>query len=177
MVLCFGLPKRCWWWYYFFAGLPVVSVATKSDLVADLTSLEMREHLTDYNMENVVHDQCQLSHRGRLPPLPEVAASTKLVDNYRCELEPWSDESMNPSSVRPLPEKDSQLLAVWRDIISRTAACNSDRRKRANSTSSHSRAFCRCLPFKFDYTRLRSASFWRLARQRGRRTTNISRSP
>nr|XP_018669621.1 uncharacterized protein LOC100175113 [Ciona intestinalis]XP_018669623.1 uncharacterized protein LOC100175113 [Ciona intestinalis] len=138
--------------------VPIVSVATKSDLFNTVKP----DELHDYSLEHVVterRDSARASRRSRLATVPEVVASAKVVDNYRCELEPWSDESANPSMVKSSPDRDALLLSVWREIVSRTAACagNSDRRKRAYSASS--RPMCRCLPFKFDYMRLRSASF------------------
>nr|CAB3260326.1 uncharacterized protein LOC100175113 [Phallusia mammillata] len=140
--------------------IPIVSVATKTDLIED--KLPLHDRLHEYSLENLITTQSfqQRPRRRRLPPVPEVVASTKLVDNYKCELEPWSDESANPSSMCSSPERDSQLLAVWREIISRTATCSGgDRRKRAYSAGAQSRPMCRCLPFRLDYMRLRSASF------------------
>uniref|UniRef100_H2ZHW4 Uncharacterized protein n=1 Tax=Ciona savignyi TaxID=51511 RepID=H2ZHW4_CIOSA len=138
--------------------VPILSIATKGDM---FTSLKP-DVLHDYSLEHVLNERRVFSHtsrRSRLAPVPEVVAGAKIVTNYRCELEPWSDESVNPSEVKSSPDRDANLLGVWREIVSRTAACsgNADRRKRAYSASS--RPMCRCLPFRFDYMRLRSASF------------------
>ncbi|XP_039250328.2 uncharacterized protein LOC120328018 [Styela clava] len=135
--------------------IPIVSVTTKSDVLSeeDSSVLEKSRGIYQYSLEH--------SFPARDPERGFMEHTPRKVVNYFCELEPFSDESANPSSVEPSLEKDTQLLAVWRDIIARTTACGGgDKRKRAYSTPSSSRGqMCSCLPFKFDYMRLRSGSF------------------
>lgn len=137
---------------FLFTGVPIVSVATKWDSLSDedRSHLEMSRGILKHSLEHYFSTKSPESMD--LPP--------RKVCNYRCELEPFSDESANPTSVEPSLEKDTQLLTVWRDIISRTTACGGDMRKRAYSTPSSARPqMCSCLPFRFDYKRLRSGSF------------------
>lgn len=132
---------------------PIVSVTTKSDTLDEeySTALEKSRGIYGYSLEHLLSSNDPERRFSEQAP--------RKVVNYSCELEPFSDESANPASVQPSVEKDSQLLAVWRDIISRTTS-GCDRRKRANSTPSSSRPqMCSCLPFRFDYMRLRSGSF------------------
>jgi len=142
-------------------NVPVLSVCTKTD---SLTTLPPSNQLNEYNLELL---RCQ---RRQTASDDTAAAALKqvcgrrpvlLVDNYKCELEPFSDESLNPSEVQPCPERDARLLQVWKEIIQSTAACGAngnDWRKRTYSPAR--RTTLGCLPFRFNYSgfRLRSAS-------------------
>ncbi|XP_076805029.1 uncharacterized protein LOC143448946 [Clavelina lepadiformis] len=143
--------------------IPTLSVATKSDVLSEKEMVDKLARLHEYSLQHLVSERRTLGNsnrRARLPSMPEVGPIPKVVINYSCELEPWSDESMNPSLVKPSPDRDTQLLSLWREIVSRTAPCGgADRRKRAYSATASSRPMCRCLPFRIDYSRLRSASF------------------
>ena len=149
----------------FFAEIPILSVATKCDTLTEEEMKTKLPRLHEYDLEHLVEEQKQLARspgRRRHPTAPEPCTNTKLIVNYCCELEPWSDESVNPASVQPSTDLDTKLLALWRDIVSRTAACGaSERRKRVFSatTSSNTNRVLRCLPFHFNYSRLRSHSF------------------
>ena len=135
-------------------------MATKSDVLSEKQLLAKMDRLNEYDLAYHVETQRQTnrsSRRRRHHTAPEVS-STKLIVNYCSELEPWSDESVDPSSIESSPDLDSQLLALWRDIVSRTAASHG-RRRRAFSTTAASRPVFRCLPFRITYSRLRSQSF------------------
>ena len=144
---------------YFYADVPILSVVTKSDTLTEKQLLAKMDRLQEYDLAYRVEEQRQInrsSRRKRHPTAPELS-NTKLIVNYCSELEPWSDESINPNSIVSSPDLDSRLLALWREIVSRTAASYGGRRKRAFSTTAASRPICRCLPFP--YSRLRSQSF------------------
>lgn len=142
--------------------IPVLSVATKSDTLTEEQMEGKLKRLHEYDLEYLVEEQRHQNHasaRRRHPTSPESGSNTKLIVNYCCELEPWSDESLDPSSVQPSTDLDAKLLSLWRDIVRRTAACGgSDRRKRLYSAS-NSHSFLRCFSFRFPYSRLRSHSF------------------
>ena len=141
------------------ADIPILSVVTKSDTLTKNQLLDKMKRLQEYDLAYHVEEQRQMSRasrRKRHPTAPELT-NTKLIVNYCSELEPWSDESVDPSSIVSSPDLDSRLLGLWRDIVSRTANC--DRRKRAYSATTAPHPICRCLPFKFPYSRLRSRSF------------------
>lgn len=126
--------------FLFSSGVPMISVVTKKDSLKQCEAEEKLSRIAEYNLS------------------PDF--TTRVVDNYRCELDSWSDESANPTQVHSSTERDSSLLAIWRDIIQRTTACGGvDKRKRAYSSPNSNRGFCKCLPFRFDYKRLRSGSF------------------
>ena len=145
-----------------FLGIPILSVATKCDILSEEQLESKLKRLHEYDLEHLVEErrlQNRASTRRRHPTAPESCSNTKLIVNYCCELEPWSDESLDPSSVQPSADLDTKLLSLWRDIVSRTVACGgSDRQKRVFSPSNSNSVF-RCLPFRFHYSRLRSHSF------------------
>lgn len=147
--------------FCFIADIPILSVATKSDVLSERQLVAKMERLQEYDLGLKVEEQRQLnrsSRRKRHPTAPETS-NTKVIINYCCELEPWSDESVDPSSIAPSPHLDTQLLSLWREIVTRTAASSGSSRKRAFSTTTASRPISRCLPFPFPYSRLRSQSF------------------
>lgn len=139
-------------------NVPILSVCTKADSVSQLPS---SEKLNEYNLELLRCQRRQTSSDDTAATLKSVCGRrpVMVVDNYKCELEPFSDESLNPSEVQPCPERDSRLLSIWKEIIQSTAACGGgDWRKRTYSPSR--RTTLGCLPFRFNYSgfRLRSAS-------------------
>ena len=147
--------------FAFFTDIPILSAVTKSDVLSEKQLLAKMDRLHEYDLACRIEEQRRTqrsSGRKRHPTAPELS-NTKLIVNYRSELEPWSDESINPNSIVSSPDLDSRLLALWREIVSRTAASYGGRRKRAFSTTATSRPLCRCLPFRLSYSRLRSHSF------------------
>jgi len=142
-------------------NVPILSVCTHSSSTDTLPPSS--DQLNQYNLELL---RCQRRHIATDDTA--VAAQQRvvarrpvlLVDNYQSELEPFSDESLNPAAVVPQPERDAQLLQVWKEIVQSTAACGAasgEWRKRSYSPAR--RTTLGCLPFRFNYGfRLRSAS-------------------
>lgn len=149
-------------------NVPIISVVTKSDtLPEDEVAAKKKTSFDHYNLEytRLEMELQSLSKRqqkifDRSPKEDWPICKARFVNNYRCELEPWNDEPLDPSAVLTCQDRDATFLAIWREIVSRTAACGgSNPRKRAYSSASASRPLSRCLPFRIDYMRLRSASF------------------
>jgi len=139
-------------------NVPILSVCTNADLVKEIPT---SEKLNEYNLDLL---RCQRRHQecpyimddldlakvtGRRPVM--------VIDNYRNELELWSDGSLNPSEVKPDTDRDSRLLAIWNEIVQSTAACGGGEKREYSPAR---RTTLGCLPFSFNYAafRLRSAS-------------------
>jgi len=148
--------------------VPVVSVVTKMD---QLTSpAEAASSFSDYDFEQSILSSClQCGHHGDDTNKSSNNKSStdrnnnnqshhhfkvKKVSNYLCELEPWSDLSVDPASMESCPELDTALLSIWKEIVTRTAACGGDRRKR-NFSVSKTGGFVGCLPFVKDFSKLK----------------------
>ena len=132
-----------------------MSVATKCDVLTDEQMEIKRKRLHEYNLEHLVEEQRHQSQtRRRHLTAPESCSNTKLIINYCCELETWSDESIDP--VQPMTELDTELLALWRDIVARTAACGGAHRRKKVFSASQSKSVFRCLPFRLQSPRSNS---------------------
>jgi len=143
--------------------VPVVSVVTKMD---QLTSpAETASSFSEYDFEQSILSSCnQCGHHDsksnknttdRNNNNQQSHFKVKKVSNYICELEPWSDLSVDPASMESCPELDTALLSIWKEIVTRTAACGGDRRKRNFSVSSKNGGFIGCLPFVKDFSKLK----------------------
>ena len=115
---------------------------------------------SEYDFEQLIFSNCEQCHTACVSKGNDKnnnnnnVFKVKKVSNYQCELEPWSDLSMDPSSMKSCPELDTALLSIWKEIVTRTAACGGARRKRNFSVSSKT-GFVGCLPFAKDFSRLK----------------------
>lgn len=136
----------------------MISVVTKSDLVTPEEKEAKLKRLNEYNLECFVRKQRQSSRsssRKHHHSSSDVQTNTKLVVNYCCELEPWSDESANPNDMKSSDILDVNLLGLWREIVTKTAPGGmSD-----GPASQSPKVIFGCLPLSFKYSRIRSNSF------------------
>jgi len=142
----------------FINDVPVVSVVTKMDKLAPGDSARS---FSEYDFEHNIYSNCEQCHNAYTVSKGSDKNNNnnnvfkvKKVSNYQCELEPWSDLSVDPSSMESCPELDTALLSIWKEIVTRTTACGGSRRKRNFSVSSKS-GFVGCLPFPKDFSRLK----------------------
>jgi len=145
----------------FINDMPVVSVVTKMDKLS--SPGEQASSFSEYDFEQSMPSDCEQCYDEASSCLSKGSDKNnnnksvfpvKKVSNYLCELEPWSDLSMDPSSMESCPELDTGLLSIWKEIVTRTAACGGDRRKRNFSVSSKT-GLVGCLPFAKDFSRLK----------------------
>jgi len=148
--------------------VPVVSVVTKMDQLQ--SPAETASSFSEYDFEQSISSSChQCGHHDNKSTTTthkntdrnnnnqqQSHFKVKKVSNYLCELEPWSDLSVDPASMESCPELDTALLSIWKEIVTRTAACGGDRRKRNFSVSSKTGGgFVGCLPFVKDFSKLK----------------------
>ena len=127
---------------------------------------DLASRLQHYNLERLVQEQ-RLASKNKLHRLSEdafEATRPKLLTNYVCELEVWTDVSVDPSLVTPSPQLDAQLFSVWREIVSRTVACGGNNiqahsRRRTFSDQTSSSTQNRSAGGWLNLRRLRSSSF------------------
>lgn len=148
--------------------VPVVSVVTKMDQLQ--SPAEAASSFNEYDFEQSILSSCHgcghhdIKSSNNNPDKNNNNQQgghhfkVKKVSNYLCELEPWSDLSVDPASMESCPELDTALLSIWKEIVTRTAACGGDRRKRNFSSVSSSKSagkFVGCLPFVKDFSKLK----------------------
>ena len=136
----------------------MVSVVTKSDLLSPEQKEEKLKRLSDYDLDEFVEKHRQSHHtpsRRQHRLTADVKPTTKLIVNYCCELEPWSDESVNPNDMKSSDSLDANLLSLWREIVSRTAPGGVG----DGQTSPCPKVMFGCFPVSFKYSRIRSHSF------------------
>jgi len=152
----------------FIKDIPVVSVVTKMDKLS--SPGEQASSFSEYDFEQSMFsssdceecysnsdcEQSCVSKRSDKNNNNNSVFQVKKVSNYVCELDEWSDLSVDPSSMEPCPELDTGLLSIWKEIVTRTAACGGDRRKR-NFAVSPKTGLVGCLPRNFarDLSRLK----------------------
>jgi len=85
------------------SNVPIISVVTKSDAICENELIsKKKESFDEYNLESLCFKLELQSHPKRKQKLLDRSnkddwqiCKPKLVNNYRCELEPWNDELLD----------------------------------------------------------------------------------
>jgi len=147
----------------FIKQLPIISVCTKSDMLQRNTPTDdLTQRLEQYNLERLVQGKRFASKNKVLNDDEFEVPRPKLLTNYVCELEVWTDVSADPATITPSPQLDAQMFSVWRDIVSRTVACggsNTQTTRRRRTYSDQTSQSSGQQPRQSLWGRIRSSSF------------------